>query len=403
MLPIRDIAADWIFNFPELYYDTPVLEKLELPEWDNNIAPPPVLNIYLDGKYFTMPDIVLPDAQDAPPIFEGLLQPEIVDNPPELNTTQPDEPPTLETEQPDNPPQITETPPFSTIQPIIQQPGELVTLEASRPEIQQIAEQSTSSTTYQSESSVAGQQRNLTTGNTLTGTATQGSAVPGSAATRNQLGSSTTGNQFTIQPPRPDNFWDSLNDMHGQLMRFDVDNYLTSTYRWEIQRMLWNYERYMDEVRFDLASQFNENVNMLQDIRFGYTNFLWNLRSDALQAERDTVNQLHNTLNVFSQRVEETSEDTRDRLEGFANMMPESRTPIGPNRNLTRFAVAPFDVVTPQLREAAATIAPVEMQAESVVPMLENHLWIALGVLGGVFVVTLGSYGVTYFRKKEVE
>jgi len=43
------------------------------------------------------------------------------------------------------------------------------------------------------------------------------------------------------------------------------------------------------------------------------------------------------------------------------------------------------------------------MQAESVVPMLENHLWIALGVLGGVFVVTLGSYGVTYFRKKEVE
>ena len=167
--------------------------------------------------------------------------------------------------------------------------------------------------------------------------------------------------------------------------------------------MLWDYERYLDDVRFDLASQFNDNVDMLMDVRFGYTGFLSELRAAALQAERETIDQLDNTLEVFAQRVEETSEDTRERLQSFAEMMPESRTPMGPNRNLTRFTVAPFEMVTPQLREAAAPIAAIEVQAETVVPTFENHLWIAVAVLGGVLALTLGSYGVGWHGKKGEE
>ena len=330
-------------NIPALYYGTPVLSPLNLPQWNYYITLPPILYIYIYGNNFILPYMVMPDPKDLPPSFQGLQQPDIVDAPPELVAYQPNEPPILDTDQPYSPPRITELPPLSAIQPVIQQPGDPARLEANQP-----------------------------------------------------------GRPIENRPPRPDDFWASFNDMHRQLMRFNPDDYLTSAYRWEVQRMLWDYERYMDTVRFDLASQFDDNINMLHDIRFEYTDFLTSLRAAALQAEAETIDQLQNTINVFAQRVEYTSEDTRYRLQSFAGMMPESRTPLGPNRNLTRFAVAPFDIVTPQLRELAAA-APVEVEAESIAGTFENHLWIAVSALGIVLVVTLGSYGVTWFRKRGEE
>ena len=325
---------------PQLDPDTPVIDILDIPyEWDPYIILPDLLldvSLYIGD--FTIPTVAIPSPQYNPPAFEGASQPYMLIEPPELITEQPPEPPTLETDQPDNPPQITELPPLSAIQPVINQPGDPSRLDA-----------------YQPDSPLIG------------------------------------------RPPRADDFWDSLNDMHRQLMRFDVDDYLTSAYRWEVQRLLRDYERYLDYIRFDLASQFDDNVDMLLDIRFGYTDFLSDLRTDAIQAEADTIDQLHNTLDIFTQRIEDTSEDTRDRLQAFAGMMPESRTPLGPNRNLTRFTVAPFDIVTPQIRELTAIV---EVEAETIAPTFENHLWIAIAVLGGVFVITVGSYGITWLRKK---
>ena len=334
-------TMDFGMFIPELDPGTPNLVSLNLPYWDENIPIPDILDIYLDVNDFIPPDIVPPEPKDAPPAFEGIQQPEIIDAPPELAADQPDEPPITDAKQPDEPPKITEPPPLSAIQPVIQQPGDPMKLE-----------------TYQPQNPIAG------------------------------------------RPPRPDDFWDSLDDMHRQLMRFDVDNYMTSANRWEVQRMLWDYERYMDTVRFDLASQFDDNVDMLLDIRFGYTDFLSELRTAAMQAEAETIDQLQSTLNVFSQRVENTSGDTRSRLLDFAGMMPESRTPIGPNHNLTRFTVAPFDIVTPQMRELTAAV---EVEAESVAVVYEGYLWIALPALGVILALTLGSYGVPWFRKKEEE
>ncbi|MCL2573950.1 MAG: hypothetical protein FWE34_05280 [Defluviitaleaceae bacterium] len=319
------------------YATAPVISYINLPTLNQQITQPPTLNTYLTGQNFVMPNIVLPHPQGIPPAFYGIPQPIAIHAPPELFTDQPEEPPTLDTEQPNDPPSITALPPLTAMQPILTHPGNPMLLE-----------------TYQPFNPIVG------------------------------------------RPPRANDFWDSLDDMHWQLMRFDVDNYLTSAYRWEINRMLWDYERYLDDVRFDLASQFDENVDMLLDVRFGYTDFLSDLRAAALQAEADTIEQLDNTLSIFAQRVEDTSEDTRDRLETFANMMPESRTPLGPNRDLTRFTVAPFDVVTPQMRGAAMVV---EVEAETIVPVFESYLWIALPILVVIFVLTLGSYGVELVRK----
>ena len=347
-------AADWAIFLPELdpnftLHPDPndpsitVIDTLRPTPWTGTIPPiPNIDNLNFDKDDFDDLGIILPDPVDNPPVYEGMLLPAIVTEPPLLEADQTEEPPALDTDEPDNPPQITELPPMAAIQPTIQQPGDPTRLE-----------------TYQPNDPRAG------------------------------------------RPPRADDFWDSLNDMQGQLMRFDVGNYLTSAYRWEVNRMLSDYGRYLDFVRSDLASQFDDNVDMLMGVRFGYTDFLSELRTAALQAEAETIDQLDNTLNVFAQRVEEVSEDTRYRLEGFAGMMPESRTPMGPNRNLTRFAVAPFDIVTPQLREAAAHMPTIEVQAETIVPTFEGHLWIAIAVLGAVLALTLGSYVVTWHRKRD--
>ena len=323
-----------------LYTEIPDLNPFNLPTLIETITLPPTFNNPTNIQDFTPPDTEFPDPKDPPPDFEGMELPDIIVTPPELDTEQPGEPPPYDIQQPDNPPQFTGEQPETTKRPIFEQPGNPLALEIYQPEDPLIA-----------------------------------------------------------PPPRPDDFWASLNYLQNQLLSFDIDNYLTEAYRLEIERLLRGYEQYLDIIRTDLASQFEQNVNMLQDVRFGYTNFLSRLRIEAMQAESEAFEHLNNTLNAFTQRVGDVSLDTRNRLDNFALMMPESRTPIGPNRDLVRFTVAPLEFVAPQMRDVVAT----PMQTDSVSDAYQARLWIALPILGVMFVGTLVSYGVRGKRKEEVE
>ena len=204
-------------------------------------------------------------------------------------------------------------------------------------------------------------------------------------------------NPLSGPPPRPDEFWNSMDYMHGQLMSFDISNYLTPNYQHQVARMLSDYELYINMMRGEINSQFNENLGMLFDIRNEYTSFLHNLRVDALAAEAHAINNLQGNISAFVNIVESNNSDTHNRLFSFANMMPLSRTPIGINQNLVRFTVAPFEFIAPQLREIILVQATGDYMSE----VYETYLWVAVPILGIVLVATLISYAIPVKKSKE--
>jgi len=340
---IEQIILNINTNAPQLDYNIPNLTTITMPDLDldHNITPPPTISIYRPDNGFDLPDTDFAGFEIELPEFYGSERPELVETPPELDVENPGDVPDLETYQPEEPPRFLGFQPHIAFRPVLIMPDDMATLDAEQPF-----------------------------------------------------------NPLIGPPPRPDDFWASLNYMHTTLMRFNIDNYLTSAYRWEIQRMLWDYEQYLNEIRRDLAAQFNYNIAMLNDVRSDYTNFLTTLRIDAMQAELDTIEQLLDTIAEFSQQIETTSADTHYRLHAFAGMMPESRTPLGPNSNLARFAVSPFEFVSHQQRDIMAAQA---QMATSASEGFEMQLWIALPVLGGVLLVTWISYAVGVLRRKRLQ
>ena len=199
-------------------------------------------------------------------------------------------------------------------------------------------------------------------------------------------------------PPRPDGFWASLNLMHDQLSSFDVGEYLSDDIKQQVALLLNSYEIYLGTVRDDLSVQFDENILKLHDVQFGYSSYLSGLKNGALQAESAEQENLRGTLAEYAAIKEQNSEDTQGRLNSFANMMPESRSPAGLNRNLVSFTVAPFEFLPPALRPTTDPIQP--GGGLPTTDPYHEYLWIAFWVACGVLLLTLASYILTYIKRK---
>jgi len=335
---VSGVLSNFNLTVPTLSGDMSVLDNaLDLGLWNRNIALPPTIDYFLTDNDFTPPNKDFPNPKDAPPIFIGDTQPTMVDAPQEFAITRPADPPSTQIAQASTPPQFGGSQPSMLYRPAFE--------GVVRPALLQV---------YQPI------------------------------------------DPLVSAPPRPDDFWSSINYMHSQLLTFDVDSYLTQAYRLEVERMLREYELYLDFIRSDLTAQFGINVDMLHDVRYGYTDFLSHLRFDTMQAEAESMAQLNDVLNTFSQRVGNISTDTRNRLGAFSAMMPESRTPFGLNHDLVRFTVSPFEFISPQMRDSVAA----QTDSGSIAETFEFRLWLALPVLGVILVVTLISH-VTVRKRRE--
>ena len=337
--------VDWYV--PGIGDNIPQLTLIQLPAWVNGVADyerislPPTIESYFPENGFPLTHLELSEHTllTPSPYYGRQVPARVEEPPPKLTSYDLPQAPVLQTIQPGEPPVSNRAEPDALARPSIARPGNLAVLDVEQPV-------------------------NPTVG----------------------------------APPRPHDFWYSLNDMHHQLNSFSIGRYLTPEYRMEIQRMLWEYERYMSEVRADLAEQFNYNVSMLTYVRAGYVDFLASLRVDAMQAEADTIEQLNNTIEAFAASVETTSIDTRDRLYTFANMMPESRTPTGLNSELARFTVAPVEFISYQPRDTMDFRMEVEPATETFV----SFIWISLAVLLGVLILTIASYLIPERKKSGV-
>ena len=194
-------------------------------------------------------------------------------------------------------------------------------------------------------------------------------------------------------PPQPDALWANIYLMHETMYQFSIEDYLTDTLWEQAQSLLNAYYSYLEIVRDDLSFQFLENIFVLYDVRFEYTEYLRELREAILESENEARTHLQETLYEFFGIADNNHIDTRERLEDFADMMPLSRAVGGVNQDLVNFTIAPVEFVAPILRSNSEIITT---------PFTEAFLlwlWIALAVLGVVFLMLIILHVVKTLRR----
>ena len=152
-------------------------------------------------------------------------------------------------------------------------------------------------------------------------------------------------------PPRAYDFWASLGDMHGQLLEFNVEDFLGEDIQAQVSNSLAAFDSYLETVRQDASFQFEYNIWQLEGVRREYRHFLENMGRNALSAQFQEQQALRYSMDQFADARTATGDNTRFRLSYFANMMPESRAAGGINQRLVNFIAAPFDFVPIGLRD----------------------------------------------------
>ena len=197
-------------------------------------------------------------------------------------------------------------------------------------------------------------------------------------------------------PPRPDDFWASLDFMHEQLLSFNVDDFLSDDIHQRVEGSLRSYETFLDSIRHDINFLFDDNIWLMHDVNAEYNRFLNNLRSSAFAAAAYEQEALQAAIKAFIGIREINNENTIDRLGTFASMMPESRAIAGINQSLIDFTVMPFDFVPLTIRDEVVFEHP-----ESMVVTFRRLQRVAFWVLGVVFSLTLVSIVISHFVKKK--
>ena len=199
-------------------------------------------------------------------------------------------------------------------------------------------------------------------------------------------------------PPRPDDFWSSLDLMHNQLFSFDVDEFLSDDIHERVENALQNYERFLESIRGDLNYLFEDNIWLMHDVNAEYNLFLQGLRSAAFAAAGSEQDALQEAIERFVTLREINNDNTVSRLGTFASMMPESRAVAGINQRLVDFTVMPFDFAPMDIRDELVFNHP-----ESMIVAYLRYQRIAVWVVTGVFGVTLLSiFGSLVYRKRKL-
>ena len=201
-----------------------------------------------------------------------------------------------------------------------------------------------------------------------------------------------------LQPPRPDDFWGSINFMHNQLLEFDVDEFLGDDIHQMVLGFLSSFDDFLGFLSDDMDMQFDLNLLELDLVRFAYIEYLAGLKADTLQGEADEQERLRGDLDEIIDINESNHENTHGRLSDFAGMMPESRTYAGLNSDLVDFTVSPFEFVHPEVRQARLRLE-MEQEHSDGIGFLDIIILCAAALL---LLLTVVGF-VVHYRKRKLE
>jgi len=215
-------------------------------------------------------------------------------------------------------------------------------------------------------------------------------------------------NPQVAPPPRPDNFWSSLDFMHSQLSSFDVGEFLSDDILRMVDQSLNAYDVFLQALRYEISFLFQDNIWLMYDIHAEYEDFLFHLRHNALDANWNEQQALQDAIATFAVAREDTHDDNIQRLAGFASMMPESRAAAGVSQDLVDFAVMPLYFAPLSLRSIGpaahdAAFGPAQANTHALYYTLQRYQIIALVALCGVFAGTVISSLVSRFGRKKRE
>jgi len=206
-------------------------------------------------------------------------------------------------------------------------------------------------------------------------------------------------NPLVGPPPRPDDFWFSLNFMHDQLSSFNVGDFLSYDIQRMVDQSVLAYDIFLQSLRDELSFLFQDNIWLMYDIHAEYEDFLFGVRHNALDANFHEQETLRTSIEAFATARETTHDDNRQRLATFAAMMPESRAATGVSQELIDFVVMPLYFTPLSLRESAPI--PFEPVGHMADETFQRYQMIMLAALGGVFLGTAISSIVSYVNKKK--
>ena len=233
-------------------------------------------------------------------------------------------------------------------------------------------------------------------------------AVPGTVDFHEHMMAIQPMNPMVGPPPRPDDFWASMDFMHAQLSSFDVDAFLSDDILRMVDHSLHSYDQFLQTVRYDISFLFQDNIWLMHDVHAEFDHLLRDIRFNALDANRAEQEALQSSIEQFATARGYSHEDTQERLATFAAMMPESRAIAGVNQELIDFTVMPFEFVPLALRDSDPAVPEAMLVAarpnhNPMMDMFQRYQTIALIAMGGVFVGTVISSLVSYVGRKRRE
>ncbi|MCL2840967.1 MAG: hypothetical protein FWE05_09380 [Defluviitaleaceae bacterium] len=199
-------------------------------------------------------------------------------------------------------------------------------------------------------------------------------------------------------PPRPDDFWSSLDNMHDQLSQFDVTDFLSDDVTRMVDNSLRSYSGFLDNLSESQVHLFSDNVSRMYEVHDIYTQFLNSLRNDVFHSHAVEHATLQGAIETFAGRREDSIDDTQRRLGEFSTMMPETRVMGGINQSVVDFTVAPFEFATFSLDEHNS---PVLAQVVPMAETYDRYLAIVLIIVAMVLTVTVASPLITQLIKKQ--
>jgi len=199
-----------------------------------------------------------------------------------------------------------------------------------------------------------------------------------------------------LQPPRPEDFWDSVGYLQAQLSGFDVAAFLSNDVQQQVAEFMSSYESFLSFLSEDMDMQFELNLAELDGVRFGYIDYLAGLKADTLQGEADEQARLRDDLDGVISINESNYEDTYRRLSDFAEMMPESRTQAGMNSDLVDFTISPFEFVIPDVRMPLGNI---ELEQSTSTDTNVRDI-VLISVAGIIVLVALVAFAAYQHRRR---
>lgn len=165
---------------------------------------------------------------------------------------------------------------------------------------------------------------------------------------------SDVGNEETPIPLKED-FITNYNLLTEELKKYNPTDYVNEKIKDQVNSIVGLYESDLSVVDARLSNNMNSNNNLFTQKYTELNSYISALKSDADKAYSTQEEDLINALSGFYNIKVNTSDENRNLLEDFSNMIPKSRKNSVTNKELVNFTISPVEFAESNIRVSEET------------------------------------------------